>query len=302
MGVVSVVEIADSDSGKKSIADGVMYERAWRITMASPTDRPSIIWAHASIPDLYDAYPGDSTAILKELSADREKGTRLIWIVKGGYGKADDTEPPGSGQDPEDPTRLPPDIEGTSQVYQRPVYRAYQTGDTRDAPTKAVINSAGMPFADAAVYDHHCDTIVITRNEDPTTFDEDLYSELKGTCNSSSITIAGITIPEYCGKMADISWRRLWDTRGQKYFQVTYKIEVDYEDHRSQILNQGYYYLSGGGTTHAPVLDENGNPCHQQKLLKVDGTQAAIGDDPTFARYYIYWKASWSSLGLPSSP
>lgn len=278
------------------------YTRVFNVLMtAKTTSDVPLILAHASIPNIYDAMPGDPKSHC--LSVDPKvdpSSDGLHWIVTCEYGREDL-----GGKVPaavDDPTDLPPKIGYGFVTYNEVARGAYSVStpvDTEGNPSLVIENSAGMPFDPPVMEEKSNLLITIQRNEeDGLLFDHNLVLDYKDTINNAYEVIAGIIIPTYAGKMRDIRIDKAWMANGDIYWDVTYQIEVIRRNWERRVLDAGFYTKDSAGN-HTEIQDENGKPLTQPVKLDGAGGKLAEGVTAVYLTFITKWYRNFGLLNLP---
>jgi len=293
--VTSVVERMSGRGGDETTSTQG-FTRVFQVEIdAISATVESDILANASIPAIGAAHPAYSAVkCIRRRIKLVDDDDFLTWEVECEYA----LPTPGRNNISSNPINDPPRISFGSAQYTRVVERAYQSGDTIDDPSEAVLNSAGQPFDPPVVQEEENMVISITRNE--RTIDPADLVTYRNTINSASITIAGVVIAEHRGRMRSIMASKAWDTSGTAYWQVSYEIEIATATHIREILDAGYYERNSSGLV--PILDKGDNPEPITEPAPLDGS-GGEGDptSPVYLSYQTYWAKAWSGLSLPSS-
>lgn len=299
MSIVSVNEARMERSGKDSSSSPPTWERAFLVVTNDIEDGPALILDDSAIPQLGDEHPDADYMVVGERDCSVYEDD-FHWLVKITYVRE-------SGEQAGDPTQNNPRISFSTVAKEYVADKAYNNDDspppsspdTRGNPTKAVENSAKDPFDPPLMDERRNIVITIQRNESIAEFDPEHLPEYENTLNSSSITIAGVTIAKHEGMMRSIRADKAWDTYGRAYYSVTYDIEVDRETHVRKILDRGYYELVTGKKI--PILDSQGNIVQEPFKLNGGGTKALLPIEVTWLSFRTKWALDWSSLDLPTA-
>ena len=249
------------------------------------------------IPDVGEPFPGDGRSYCTKRRAILYKD-KYHWLVTCWHETVSIEE---------DPTTEDPVISFDSAQYTRVIEKAYQTGDARGAPTKAILNSADDPF-DPPIQQPESRTLIsVTQNV--RNFREEWISEFENTINDRETRIAGFNVGVGQARMVRINAvpktlvrEELWDL---DYWEVSFQVELDPDGYSPlKILDQGFNYIpegdSAGTKTKFTVLDDAGEEtfANEPQLLNGIGGKGSA-DDPKYVEYYTYWEADWRVLNLP---
>lgn len=278
------------------------YTREWFVQVDSENDDEPIVIAASGIPRLYDTWAGasssDGLAFCRGLTARREDGTRLLWIVTAEYSSEVD---PAQGQNPtlqENPLNRPPVIRWGS-------VRRTEVAE-RDKDGNPIQNSAKDRFVDPPVERERTNRVVtITKNL--ATFDDDYFAQFIGAVNSSAF----LGKPERCWQCQDITSELAFedDKDGNRTFFYPTTLVLEYQRQQIDgndgsthggwdvgILDRGFNKLVGAERQR--ILDEHDNPVVDQVNLDLAGGVLAAGTAGKFLWFRILDELDFSGLGI----
>ncbi|HOD42309.1 MAG TPA: hypothetical protein PKL57_17285 [Candidatus Wallbacteria bacterium] len=151
------------------------------------------------------------------------------------------------------PLTEPPKVSFATAKYQVPFEKAYKSGDRQGSPSDDVLNSAKIPFDPPAVKEKVNTIVSIQYNK--STFSGSWIQQFTDTINSSSVSIAGISVPAKCGRINEIGASNNYDENGNEYWTVSVSIEISSEPFTRKILDQGMMALNDKGTIDAIYIE-----------------------------------------------
>jgi len=265
---------------------------------------------------MYESYPGDEVYWCEQRNPSNESPDGLFWLVDCIYKKRPG---PATANGYSHPTDEPPQVQFGFVRYEEVVERAYNNidgplaanADTQGSPTKKVSNAADQQFPNPLVDDRYNMTVTVTRKELESETGPETWALLKDTINDVAITIGGIVMPQYTGRMLECKGVVKWDKDGKGYYDCTYIIEYDKNTHIRKILNQGYYYknYANGSGELIEAKDDAGLAMRQPVLLDAFGDLLGEVDEtadppvvPIYLDFQTKWAADWTTLDLPTTP
>lgn len=280
------------------------YTRVFDVESDDPEESEKTVATCAGLPNLGDGHDANGAAKCIALIPERHEDS-YHWRVTAQY-----ETPAGSAgslaQQYTDPCSAPAQITIDTEAYEEVVDLAYQGGDTQDAPTEQVVNSAGDPFDPPLMRPVYVFVIRIVQNERFVTASD--IMNLSNTLNTSSHTIAGITVNAYEGHLRRFSPQKMWDASGSSYYQVTYEIVVDKRGHRKRVLDAGYRILDGGeprvlmqSDVCSAITAKSKDDIPVTEPHKLDGAGGLSAGASSYLTFQTIYATSWSALSLPSS-
>jgi len=320
--------------GEVSSAGGV-YERRFKVEFdAPPASEETVLYA-AGVPALFSKHPADPYTRLmrKRATLLESSGSRLHWAVICNYEVKPGTDPDNDYNKPWD---LPAEVSFTAARYQRVFEAAYgklspflnnQLQDVMEpvnvapAPfaagwrgasrTVKIANTAGILF-DPGLGQEELNTVIMirkSRKADDVSVPELL--RFRWTINSVPITVGGIPLEAYQGRMNDI---RLTPRRaarndegadGERYWDVEYEVEINERKygHLAEVLSRGFMKtrdlisVPQGPEDVERILDGLNRPTAEPQLLDVEGK--ITGVRPYWLKFALNIWCDWKTLGLP---
>lgn len=204
--------------------------------------------------------------------------------------------------------------EGVGSFIKSPVYPLIAdplVGDinnlVRGTKTAPIMNSYGDKFDPPPMDDKKNLVIYISKNQSLGAQHISSLRSFQDTINEDKITIAGVVIPVYAGKLRSIDMSRKFDSLRNEYWTVDYEIEVDLELHTLKLLDDGFYYGSDPisnieiyGTTRTKFTDKAGNDFVVPGKLDGKGFKLANNAQPVYLEYLTLFPTKWASLHLPT--
>lgn len=280
--VLTVREISDERRMRVDDRLGRQYTRCFRVETDSMAIGPSYIAFADGIPRVYDPYStateSDPGSFVRSVEPTQDPEFPFIWKVRIEYSSA--TLDPelvslnpggpggsggagGSGGQPqnENPLAKPTRWRIGTVRDQVPIELS------ADDPPKAILNSAGQPFAPVPMRDRNRPSFTATRNE--STFNLAYWSMYQDHVNDS--TWHGF--PERVVKLGAITGEDGYEN-GISFWAVTYEFEVMWPDWDLHLLDKGRCELRGGKLV--PAV--NGIGVNGEFLLNGEGF--TLGYDP----------------------
>jgi hypothetical protein len=178
------------------------------------------------------------------------------------------------------PLTEPPKVSFATAKYQVPFEKAYKPGDNQGSPSDDVLNSAKIPFDPPAVKDKVNTIVNIQYNK--RTFSGSWIQQFTDTINSSSVSIAGISVPAKCGRINEIGASNNYDKDGNEYWTVSISIEISSEPFTRKILDQGMMALNDKGTIDAIYIEtDSTNKTSTVKMKSDIAADILSGKDST---------------------
>ena len=258
------------------------------------------------IPFLLAEHPNnDSMEVASRNVTPRDaQNDRLNWDIVVNYRKKVNPTVDPNEDGTVDPTTLPPQISFSFSGKTVVADRAYNVLDPpldgKEDPTIAIQNSAGQPFDPPVTEEKGNRIINIVRNETNDFYDPNLTEDLHDTINNRRIRIADVVLKKHQGRIK-ISADDMFDEDGNKYWQVTYQIEVDRTGHFRLILDQGFMTFDSGANKLVAILDDSADPQPIADPVKLDaaGQRLAVGGAPKFLQFFTLFPDNWALLDLP---
>lgn len=284
---------------------GFGYVRKFHVQVSSTSEERKDVIRASGVPLLHARHPDDPTTKVSRKDADLVGDSRLLWEVDVEYRRREPSDLPDvdAGTRPWDqPARI---SFGRGPSYVREATRAYVEADKRNAPSKAITNSAGQRF-DPVGQEESGVLIRIARNEKLSNFGPETISRFKNTINKTQIVIAGYSIPPRYARMKDITGERIIvpDIEGafsiggdDYYWAAVYEIEVDPRGYDKHFWDVGYYENSDGSPK--KILDLDGDLVLEPVPLNGSGARQSLAVAPKFRVFQTYFADFWNNLDLP---
>jgi hypothetical protein len=178
-------------------------------------------------------------------------------------------------------------------------------------PLIIIQNSAGEKFDPPPLETITYPTISVTVRENTPNIN---FIEDVGSINDASIDIVGVTIPAFCGMLADYKISPVTDpTTGVVRYNNTFTFQLNFNKDQSnsavtigfqsQIANVGLNELLSGETKTQQILDNNLEPVNTPQFL-TGGALANKGEVSRSANYLTYVindLVDFSTFGLPTT-
>ncbi len=319
MSIVSVNELSMMRHGQQS-STGISLKRVFLVETNDSSDGPTIIYASSSIPNPLDRHPNNSDALCDTIMCQPYED-RVHWHVICNYKTAGPTTTGILDIAPDLPAKISfsfvphnvvaglsywSGLAGGGLVVPDPLPTEADVAVLdRGDPWIPINNSAGDIFDPTFSDTKYNMLIKIVRGEKDEDFDPNNLEIYRNSVNYDPVVIADIEIEPYKGWMREISADKRWDENNDVWWEVTYQIEIDDENHLLKALDRGFYQFTGvGQTTKEHIVISDGTKT--KTPLKLDGSGRWIGAVVNPAAYSVYlgfltkWPAKWESLELPS--
>jgi len=304
---ITSVNLKREKQGSGTVEE-LSYTRKYRVVTDDTSTTEKQVLADSRIPAFHDTLTDDDTVLCKRRIADQDPENLLEWTVTCEYNTRSEDELE-EGVSFEDPTDDDPRITFGSARYTVAVDKAYKALETGDPGSQsiAVQNSAGDEFDPPVIEEKINLLITIVRNEKARDFRPILLYQYIGTVNKDRLLIAGINFIAWEALMKDINGVKMWDSKGNIYYQVTYQIEGDPTKHIKKILDRGYYIYEGGDTSKKRSIKESdiksGGDAEtvvtEPQKLDGSGKLLAVAGTPQYITFYTKYAKAWKTLGLP---
>ncbi len=302
---VTVTEMVDNATYGET-DNGLTATRKFRVVGAS--SRTDAI-GQSGIPAMGSSFGSNSKLVVTSRIASMEPLDISIFYVTVTYGKQKGYGTSGTTK----PWDEQPRIKFSMVQYTEAARLAYSKKDPNTGvwstsvapPAVPILNSHNDEFDPPVMVEKTKLVIHITKNKKFSTASS-LTTELKlhSSVNSTQITVAGITLDPYMGKIISLDSERKFYTDSQEYFEMNYQIEVDWNLHTAKILDAGWYYYpagGGGGGQNVLFADAQGNPFVIPGKLDGSGHALAVGGTPVYLEFLINEPKDWAVLDLPST-
>lgn len=174
-------------------------------------------------------------------------------------------------------------------------------------PLIIIQNSAGEKFDPPPLETITYPAISVTVRENTPNIN---FVEDVGSINDSSIDIVGITIPPYCGMLADYKISPVTDpvtgvVRYNNTFTFQLNFNKDQEDDtvtigfKTQIANVGLNDLDNLLTIPQQILDANQQPVNTPQFL--DAVTGIVSRSPNYLTFVVNDLVAFSTFGLPTT-
>ena len=306
MSVLSV-ELIDRNS-KMDTAGDKTASRIYLVTCDDRvTDDEMVVLTAPGLPEKYSNHPSDEDIWADSFDVAPYED-RLHWKVSVNYAM----KPGNTPSDAEHPCDLPSVVSFFTENEKLAMKRSYKLAtdpgapnpDVRYFPTKAIVNSAGDPFTEPAQVDTPKLGIRIQRNWRNSSVDPLELSTYVNTRNIAKITVGGIAIDPYVGKMKDIKCDPQRDAFKELYWSVTCEIVLDTDlkwDYK--VVDQGFN-AKKSLSDDAPVRARPSGEKATTPLL-LDGFGLLLngtgrpGEPPLAPAFYLSFHILWSMDWLP---
>jgi hypothetical protein len=296
------------DRGADEQSGSLTTQRVFLVQVTAKESGVLVLGA-SGLPAINDTHPDNANIYCQKRSASKKNDTEDVWQVACSY--APNTESFTTSPGETKPWDLPPfGISFSSIAYNKVLKEAYQTGDTRGNPTKAVLNSAKDPFdppAEIEVFN-----LAIKFSYNIRFFNVTMIRDFIGTVNSANYSVIDISVPAQKGKINALSAQKLdvKDADGNydySYYQVDVEIEISEKDYISRLLDIGFHHLVDGKPKEITMFDINStlDPDGEGKNAvtepqKLNGS-GALGTDAFYIPFYDKFITSWQPLSLPKT-
>ena len=203
---ITSVNIRKDGRSSNHTAEGRNYTVTYIVKSDSASDDEDLVYAHASIPDIGDAYAADATVSCTSVQVDAVAGTNNTWVVTVQY----------TGNQ-----KVKTDYNWT--------YTPIREVMERDVNGDLVANSADVPFSPGIERDVYVPTCKVTRSEQLVslggTYDPALLATLVGGTNDLAIVVDGYSALIGECLLKDVQAVDPPDIQGNgAYFTVTYTL------------------------------------------------------------------------------
>jgi hypothetical protein len=299
MAVLTFDEIAPGRDGAEQFKEkkGVTrYTRTFLVRTDTNTDEASVIFAHASCPNVGDVYPYDADAFCTDVRPVQHKA-KTVWRVTARYSTEYELS--------DNPLNDAAEIEWNTEPRQKAFWK--------DRDGNAILNSAGDYYDPPVEGDDSRWVATVSKNLAAVPAWTLTY---KDATNSDQFTLDGLTIAIGVAKLSRIRISK-WQERNDIDFRVvTFSIAIDENGWAAELLDQGFRELdgctgagsgsgSGSGSGECDegrvhITDKNGDPVVSP--VPLDGNGCAL-DCPTpetavFRTHHIHKVMAFSSLPL----
>ena len=306
---ITSVNLKREKQGSGTVEE-LSYTRKYRVVTDDTSTTEKQVLADSRIPAFHDTLTDDDTVLCKRRIADQDPENLLEWTVTCEYNMRSEDELE-EGVSFEDPTDDDPRITFGSARYTVAVDKAYKAAgsefpDARGSPSVIVENSVEDEFDPPVIGEKVNLLVTIVRNEKRRDFRPITIYRYIDTVNKMPILIAGVTFAVWEALMKDITAVKMWDSKGNIYYQVTYQIEGDPKTHVKRILGRGYYTYPGGVAASKRHIKESdikdgGDPeVDVTEPQKLDGEGKVIKKGTgKYLPFYTKYATMWKTLGLP---
>ncbi len=253
-----------------------------------PADALDAVWGSVRVPQINDFYRYNSNTMTDVFCVDRKCKQRGIehyhlfditlqyesWLDSGGY-------------------ELNPFMEPTRYSY---AFAQFQKAIKRDIGNNYIKDSAGSMYNDIPTIDDSRPVITVKRNE--SSFPIGIATLYQDAVNTDVVRINGNTFPVGTLKVQNITSGDPQTRQGIDFYAVTYTLEYRREGWAMLLIDEGFFYLSGGVRKQAVDPADNRTPSPTPVLLDGAGGRMAVGGTPTFLSYDVYKQKALSPLGL----
>ena len=174
-------------------------------------------------------------------------------------------------------------------------------------PLTIIQNSAGEKFDPPPLETITYPTISVTVRENTPNIN---FVEDVGSVNSVSIDIVGVTIPPYCGMLADYKIEPVTDPEtGVVRYNNTFTFQLNFNKDqendavtigfKTQIANVGLNELNNLATVPQKILDDNQEPVNTAQFL--DPVTGAVSRTPNYLTYVVNDVIPFATFGLPTT-
>jgi hypothetical protein len=305
MSIVYVKELFPSRRARDGVDKRTQYVRQFEMRTDDPEDAGEIAGTSPDIPRNGEAYPGDDTATLTDITVDQSSEDNTLWLItltytseipaeqaKEGLGYDTGGNPSensgsstaGSGQvtrEP-DPRNRPPKFsvtwEQTTEIIRK------------DINGRAVVNSAGDPFDPPPTIERSYPIITIQKNVslDNEILSIDSQSNWQEIVNSDQPWQTDVKTLRFV--RFDHSSE---EENGIAYASVTLSIKVKWYGWLLQLVDAGFREklppTAGFPLGRmVPIRDSRGDGITSPALLDGSGRQLAIGSNPNILDFEVY--------------
>lgn len=226
----------------------------------------------------------DLTALCRSIEVEREENSTSggSWLVVCSYdSNLGSQDSQGRDNRSEDPTQWLPEINFSTQTYQRVADK-----DTSVPKPKALTTTAGEPFDPPAMRDDSRIVLSFTRYE--ATYPLSVFLDYQDTINSDPFLGA----PAKTVKLNGVKAQRAF-VKGRQLWRVTYEFSFVRDTWRFQIANVGRMARPAPGKDAIAIPDST-----IPRRLKEDGTLAGKNDDDYFVPFDVYQTRTFANLNI----
>lgn len=174
--------------------------------------------------------------------------------------------------------------------------------NNRKTPLVKVTNSLHQPFDPPVMDEDSILVISIQRNVKHANFNPTYLQTYQNTMNIQEETVAGITIPKFCGWIRDIKAGKQFDQNNAAYWNQTFEILVDSTTWLKQVLDQGFFTgaVDGDGYMQfTPIKDADNDPIRDPIMLDGQGQRNPAANAAVYWYFHSLWEIAWGPLSLP---
>lgn len=248
---ITSVDIRKDGRTSNHTAEGKNYTVTYIVKSNSAADNEDLVYAHASVPDIGDAYANDSETSCTSVQVEAVSGTHNTWLVTAQFSNN---------------KKVKTDYNWTFT----PVREVLE----RDVNDDLVANSAGVPFSPGIERDVYIPTCKVTRSEQLVsiggTYDPALIATLVNGTNDVALVVDGYTAQLGECLLKDVQVVDPPDIQGNgAYFTVTYTLmfrindafgayppaKSNFNAWFKTLVDAGLMYKSGGNLVTARNTD-----------------------------------------------
>lgn len=265
---------ATNDKGVRSYVD------VYSLMTSDRSEGAYAVGSHTSLPRIGAAHYDDPYAWCIRLDVNNV-APWAGWEVTASYSSEYEVN--------ENPLNEPARITITGEKYQE-VAQTDRNGD-------AVLNSAGDPFVDPPVMRDKTNRILHVQKNVSSVPSWFFASE--DAVNSADIVIRGLTVPERCAKLENITMSELQERNGIGFYVLTFDLHLRAATWNAQPLQAGFRELVSGVQRKITTAGD-GTDITTPALL--DAAGAAIDNpdpaDASYANYELYNELDFTLLPL----
>jgi len=313
---VTINELTEDRSGSVSVSDGIIVKTFERYFMAITTDLETetvkSILENDDIPKIGDTHPDFVSSTEYEPKcvnidiAVKDDKFRLVLVITCEYSSES------MGGFPWDEPAI---ISFSHKPYEVVIDKAYRLEpetienesyekDKRGEPTVTIENSAKKPFAKPEMREIMNLVIHINKKYRQDKFDIEDVKRLKDTVNDGPISIAGVKIPDYRGRLTAIEpdLKRFDHIENGEntitlYWDVNISVEIQETNWSMKPLDQGYKDINDKPYKNAGENSDTLYKLNEDGEFKSKEDQSKPADELIF---YTYWPLVWKVLDLPT--
>ena len=295
----SAIESVDEIQGNRTATEDVegahRYVRYFAVETSNGNVDSRTVRRAPGIPVLGDTYcltsPGGAevedrfSKVVEVHASQPDPDNPLVWHVSVHYDRE------GS------PVARPKTARWSTSLFERPIYRELDDDDEINKDGILVANTADDPFPGAAIDENR---LTYHRSYWSAVWIETELLKFKDSINKSQVTIGDFDFPPKTLKIRSLQGERELFA-GQWYWLVQFEIEYRKETWALQYLNLGfraYYPRTGGGVDKREIMDSNGRPLTEPKLLDAVGAELGDGEEPIVLEFDGYPELEWGDLDL----